>query len=53
MVGRCWSCGNPLGLTSTSCPKCGTTFIGRTLLILAAFVVIVAVLAGVINTLKD
>jgi len=44
----CVFCGNGLSLLSTHCPRCGKKYIGRTALVLMAFIIgVPTVLIGI------
>jgi hypothetical protein len=42
-MGQC-SCGKKIGALSTSCPKCGKTFVGKTAVFLLGFIILLGVL---------
>jgi predicted amidophosphoribosyltransferase len=44
------ACGNELSLLTTSCPRCGKTYVGKTAVIVAVFAVALFIFIGVIVT---
>lgn len=48
---NCPNCQNPVGLTSTSCPKCGSTFIFKVIFMVLMFIAVLFLASGIFHVI--